>query len=98
MKKRESLVNWAVIIEPGIKVMADITFGWFDLVYWLVAFAVAYYVAFVIDIRKLFSKTKKEEFAAMKPIGKLFPLTIDISCKEQLTDLLTVIGFKKSLQ
>ena len=44
------------------------------------------------------SKTKKEEFAAMKPIGKLFPLTIDISCKEQLTDLLTVIGFKKSLQ
>lgn len=46
--------------------MADITFGWFDLVYWLVAFAVAYYVAFVIDIRKLFSKTKKEDRSKIK--------------------------------
>ena len=44
------------------------------------------------------SKTQKEELAAMKPIGKLFPLTVDISRKEQLTDLLTVIAFKKSLQ
>lgn len=44
------------------------------------------------------SKTKKEELATAKPIGKLFPLTVDISCKEQLADLFTVVGFKKSLQ
>lgn len=44
------------------------------------------------------SERKKEEFADMKPIGKLIPMTFDISEKEQLDELLTVIRFKKSLK
>ena len=44
------------------------------------------------------SERKKEEFAAMKPIGKLIPMTFDISEKEQLDELLTVVRFKKSLK
>lgn len=31
----------------------------------------------------------------MKPIGKLIPMIFDISEKEQLSDLLTVVRFKK---
>lgn len=48
----------------------------------------------VLDI----SEEKKEEFARMKPIGKLIPMTFDVSKKEQLDELLTVVRFKKSLK
>lgn len=44
------------------------------------------------------SEEKKDEFAAMKPIGKLIPMTFEISEKEQLEELLTVVRFKKSLK
>lgn len=41
--------------------MADIKLGWFDLAYWVVAFAVAYYVAYVFDIKKFFTNTKRKD-------------------------------------
>ena len=44
------------------------------------------------------SERKKEEFAGMKPTGKLIPMTFDISEKEQLDELLTLVRFKKSLK
>jgi hypothetical protein len=44
------------------------------------------------------SEQKKEEFAAMKPTGKLIPMTFEISEKKQLEELLTVVRFKKSLK
>ena len=44
------------------------------------------------------SDAKKDEFAAMKPIGKLIPMTFNVSEKEQLDELLTVVRFKKSLK
>ncbi len=44
------------------------------------------------------SETVKDSFAAAKPIGKLIPLTIDISTTGQLEDLLTVVRFKKNLK
>lgn len=44
------------------------------------------------------SERKKEEFAGMKPTGKLIPMTFEISEKEQLDELLTVVRFKKSLK
>lgn len=37
----------------------------------------------------------KQSFSEAKPIGKLIPITLDISKKEQLRDLLTIIDFKK---
>ncbi|HAM99908.1 MAG TPA: hypothetical protein DCQ26_15000 [Marinilabiliales bacterium] len=40
----------------------------------------------------------KESFNRNKPIGKLIPLTITISLKEQISDVLKVIEFKKSLK
>ncbi len=39
-----------------------------------------------------------EEFQSNKPIGKLIPLTIVISRKEQLGDLIKVAGYKKELK
>lgn len=44
------------------------------------------------------SDAKKDEFAAMKPIGKLIPMTLNVSEQEQLDELLTVVRFKKSLK
>lgn len=44
------------------------------------------------------SEEKKDEFAAMKPIGKLIPMTLNVSEQEQLDELLTVVRFKKSLK
>ena len=44
------------------------------------------------------SEEKKDEFAAMKPIGKLIPMTLNVSEQEQLEELLTVVRFKKSLK
>jgi hypothetical protein len=38
-----------------------------------------------------------EKFQASKPIGKLIPLTMVISRKEQLGDLISVAGYKKKL-
>jgi hypothetical protein len=40
----------------------------------------------------------KEEFNSRKPVGRLLPLGINMSCKDQLKDLLTIIRFKKSLK
>jgi hypothetical protein len=40
----------------------------------------------------------KESFKKSKPIGKLIPLTVEIHDKEQITDVLTVAGFKKNLK
>lgn len=44
------------------------------------------------------SESKKNEFASMKPIGKLIPLWFDIGKQEQLGELLAVVGFKMSLK
>lgn len=44
------------------------------------------------------SEEKKDEFAAMKLIGKLIPMTLNVSEQEQLDELLTVVRFKKSLK
>ncbi len=44
------------------------------------------------------SEEKKDEFAAMKPVGKLIPMTFNVSQQEQLDELLTVVRFKKSLK
>jgi hypothetical protein len=43
-------------------------------------------------------ETIKKEFSSRKPIGKLLPLTIDMKQKEQLPDLLKIIGYKKGLK
>ena len=40
----------------------------------------------------------KEDFLRQKPIGRLLPLIFRISRAEQLDDLLTVVGFKKTLK
>ncbi|MFV0537523.1 MAG: DUF3788 family protein [Dysgonomonas sp.] len=40
----------------------------------------------------------KEEFAQVKATGKLLPLILDIRKKEQLSDLLKIIEYKKSLK
>ena len=39
----------------------------------------------------------KKEFTSCKPVGKLLPLVLKISQREQLADLLRVIQYKKSL-
>jgi len=44
------------------------------------------------------SDSIKDEFAQAKPAGRLIVIIIDVSNKEQLTDLLTVVRFKKSLK
>ncbi len=44
------------------------------------------------------SETIKYEFAQAKHIGLLIPMTFEVNEKEQLTDLLTVVRFKKSLK
>lgn len=44
------------------------------------------------------SDTIKEDFARAKPCGRLIPMILDITDKEQLDDLLTVVRFKKSLK
>ena len=44
------------------------------------------------------SETIKENFAGAKSIGKLIPMTFEITDEEQLKDLLTVVRFKKSLK
>lgn len=40
----------------------------------------------------------KQDFARTKAIGKLLPLILDISKKEQLDDLLKIVECKKSLK
>lgn len=40
----------------------------------------------------------KENFAQAKPSGRLIPMIFDVTDKEQLEDLLTVVRFKKSLK
>ncbi len=40
----------------------------------------------------------KEDFCRTKPVGKLLPMIFKISQKEQLSDLLRVIEFKKKLK
>lgn len=40
----------------------------------------------------------KDEFAQAKPSGRLIPMIFDVSGKEQMDDLLTVVCFKKSLK
>ena len=44
------------------------------------------------------SDTIKEDFAKAKPTGRLIPMILDITDKEQLDDLLTVVRFKKTLK
>ena len=41
------------------------------------------------------SEQIKEDFCRMKPIGKLLPMIINIDRREQLTDLLKIVRFKK---
>jgi hypothetical protein len=43
-------------------------------------------------------KSIKEEFKSKKPFGTLFPLAIEMRKKEQVSDLLKVIEYKKSLK
>lgn len=40
----------------------------------------------------------KKEFVKHKPIGKLLPLAMNITHKDQIKDLLTLIEYKKSLK
>lgn len=40
----------------------------------------------------------KEDFYEMKPVGKLLPMSIVVSDKEKLEDVLTVLRFKRSLK
>ena len=44
------------------------------------------------------SEAIKDEFAKAKPIGRLIPMIIEISEKEQLKDLLNIVRLKKSLK
>ncbi len=44
------------------------------------------------------SKEIKEDFKNSKPIGKLIPLVMSISKKEQLKDVLKIIDYKKALK
>jgi len=44
------------------------------------------------------SEQIKEDFFRTKPVGKLLPMLININRREQLADLLKVIGFKKQLK
>ncbi|NLT02306.1 MAG: DUF3788 family protein [Bacteroidales bacterium] len=43
------------------------------------------------------AETHKTSLASAAPIGRLIPLTLDVSDGNQLDDLLTLITFKKSL-
>lgn len=43
-------------------------------------------------------KNIKSDFKQSKPSGKLFPLIINMSRREQITDLLKIIEYKKSLK
>lgn len=43
-------------------------------------------------------KSIKEDFTSKKPIGTLFPLAIEMRRKDQVSDLLKVIEYKKSLK
>ena len=44
------------------------------------------------------SESLKDRFTQNKSVGKLIPLGIQMSCKEQITDLLKIIEYKKSLK
>ena len=44
------------------------------------------------------SETIKDEFSKAKHIGRLIPMIIEVSEKDQLKDLLTVVRFKKNLK
>lgn len=44
------------------------------------------------------AETIKNDFTLAKPSARLIPMIIDVNGKEQLTDLLTVVRFKKSLK
>lgn len=46
--------------------MVDWSFGVFDVLFWLFALAVAYYVAFVLDIRHFFIRLKDEKNAKIR--------------------------------
>lgn len=43
-------------------------------------------------------KSIKEDFTSKKPIGTLFPLAIEMRRKDQVSDLLKVIEYKKTLK
>jgi hypothetical protein len=43
-------------------------------------------------------KSIKKEFKTKKPFGTLFPMAIEMRRKEQISDLLKVIEYKKSLK
>lgn len=38
-----------------------------------------------------------EDFRNSKPIGKLIPMIVDVSCREQIDDVIKLINFKKGL-
>ena len=44
------------------------------------------------------TETIKEEFAIVKPLGRLLPMIIDVNNENQLKDLLTVVRLKKNLK
>lgn len=43
-------------------------------------------------------KSIKDKLISSKPVGKLVPLIIEVQKKEQLKDILKLIGYKKSLK
>jgi hypothetical protein len=43
-------------------------------------------------------KSIKDQLVSSKPAGKLIPLVVDVRKKEQLKDMLKLIGYKKSLK
>lgn len=44
------------------------------------------------------AETIKADFISQKPVGKLLPLILNISTREQLDDLLKIIVYKKKLK
>jgi len=43
-------------------------------------------------------KEIKKDFVQRKSIGKLMPLSINVNSREQIADVLKIIGYKKSLK
>lgn len=48
----------------------------------------------VLDV----SETIKKEFSKAKPVGRLIPMIVNVTDRNQVDDLLTIVRFKKSLK
>ena len=74
-------------------------------VHWLSVWDGCFKIAFYFTEKHLegiaaldISEKIKEDFCKTKPVGRLLPMLFTINQKEQLTDLLNVVIFKKSLK